>query len=63
MWMVVGHHQPAFAHQPVRRTKANLVWKDTVFVKTGETVDILLDVAHPASGWLTATSPSFEVSE
>ena len=25
----------------------NLVWKDTVLVRTGETVDILLDVTHP----------------
>ena len=25
----------------------NLVWKDTVLVKTGETVDILLDVSNP----------------
>ena len=26
---------------------ANLVWKDTVLVRTGETVDILLDVTNP----------------
>jgi FtsP/CotA-like multicopper oxidase with cupredoxin domain len=25
----------------------NLAWKDTVLVKTGETVDILLDVTNP----------------
>jgi len=25
----------------------NLVWKDTVLVRTGETIDILLDVTHP----------------
>ena len=25
----------------------NLVWKDTVLVRTGETMDILLDVSHP----------------
>ena len=25
----------------------NLVWKDTVLVRTGETVDILVDVTHP----------------
>jgi FtsP/CotA-like multicopper oxidase with cupredoxin domain len=25
----------------------NLVWKDTVLVPTGQTVDILLDVTHP----------------
>jgi FtsP/CotA-like multicopper oxidase with cupredoxin domain len=25
----------------------NLVWKDTVLVRTGETVDILLDVSEP----------------
>ena len=28
-------------------TEENLVWKDTVLVRTGETVDILLDVTHP----------------
>jgi FtsP/CotA-like multicopper oxidase with cupredoxin domain len=27
--------------------ESNLVWKDTVLVPTGETVDILLDVTHP----------------
>jgi FtsP/CotA-like multicopper oxidase with cupredoxin domain len=27
--------------------KENLVWKDTVLVRTGETVDILLDVTNP----------------
>ena len=36
----------------------NLVWKDTVLVRTGETVDILLSVTNPGSGWRTATSPS-----
>jgi FtsP/CotA-like multicopper oxidase with cupredoxin domain len=29
----------------------NLVWKDTVFVRTGETVDILLDVTNPGT-WM-----------
>jgi FtsP/CotA-like multicopper oxidase with cupredoxin domain len=28
------------------KPESNLVWKDTVLVKTGETVDILLDVTH-----------------
>ena len=28
-------------------TEPNLVWKDTVLVRTGETVDILLDVTEP----------------
>ena len=28
-------------------TEANLAWKDTVLVRTGETVDILLDVTNP----------------
>ena len=28
-------------------TEKNLVWKDTVLVRTGETVDILLDVTNP----------------
>jgi FtsP/CotA-like multicopper oxidase with cupredoxin domain len=27
--------------------ESNLVWKDTVLVRTGQTVDILLDVTHP----------------
>jgi FtsP/CotA-like multicopper oxidase with cupredoxin domain len=27
--------------------ESNLVWKDSVLVRTGETVDILLDVTHP----------------
>ena len=36
----------------------NLVWKDTVLVRTGETVDILLTSRTPESGWRTATSPS-----
>jgi FtsP/CotA-like multicopper oxidase with cupredoxin domain len=27
--------------------EANLVWKDTVLVRTGETVDILLDITNP----------------
>jgi FtsP/CotA-like multicopper oxidase with cupredoxin domain len=30
-----------------RAPEENLVWKDTVLVKTGETVDILLDVTNP----------------
>ena len=28
-------------------TEPNLVWKDTTLVRTGETVDILLDVTNP----------------
>ena len=28
-------------------TEPNLVWKDTVLIRTGETVDILLDVTNP----------------
>ncbi len=28
-------------------TEPNLVWKDTVLVRTGETIDILLDVTNP----------------
>jgi FtsP/CotA-like multicopper oxidase with cupredoxin domain len=28
-------------------TEQNLVWKDTVLVRTGETIDILLDVTNP----------------
>ena len=27
--------------------EANLVWKDTVLVRAGQTVDILLDVTNP----------------
>jgi FtsP/CotA-like multicopper oxidase with cupredoxin domain len=30
-----------------RVTEANLVWKDTVLVRTGQTVDILFDVTNP----------------
>ena len=33
--------------RPRRRAEPNLVWKDTVLVRTGETVDILLDVTNP----------------
>jgi len=29
------------------RPEENLVWKDTVLIRTGETVDILLDVSNP----------------
>ena len=29
----------------------NLVWKDTVLVRTGETIDILLDITH-AGRWM-----------
>jgi len=36
----------------------NLVWKDTVLVRTGQVVDILFDVSNPGCGWPTATSPS-----
>ena len=32
-------------------TEPNLVWKDTVLVRTGETVDILLDVTNPGT-WM-----------
>ena len=32
-------------------TEPNLVWKDTVLVPTGQTVDILLDVTH-AGVWM-----------
>ena len=31
--------------------EANLVWKDTVLVRAGQTVDILLDVTNPGS-WM-----------
>ena len=33
------------------RPDPNLVWKDTVLVRTGEVVDILLDVTHPGE-WM-----------
>jgi FtsP/CotA-like multicopper oxidase with cupredoxin domain len=36
----------------------HLVWKDTVAVRTGQTVDILLDVTNPRVWRLTATSPN-----
>ena len=29
------------------KPEANLVWKDTVLLRAGETVDILLDVSNP----------------
>jgi len=32
-------------------SEPNLVWKDTVLVRTGEQVDILLDVTHPGA-WM-----------
>ena len=38
----------AFPDPVARRVvEPNLVWKDTVLVPTGQTVDILLDVTHP----------------
>ncbi|MGO4691218.1 multicopper oxidase domain-containing protein [Glaciibacter sp. 2TAF33] len=30
-----------------RRPRPNLVWKDTVLVPAGQTVDILLEVSNP----------------
>jgi FtsP/CotA-like multicopper oxidase with cupredoxin domain len=33
------------------KPEPNLVWKDTVLVRTGETVDIVLDVTHPGT-WM-----------
>ncbi|MGH8869898.1 MAG: multicopper oxidase domain-containing protein [Actinomycetes bacterium] len=52
--------------------ESNLVWKDTVLVRTGETVDILLDVTNPGL-WMahchiaehheTGMMFSFEVTE
>ena len=38
-------------------TEANLVWKDTVLVRSGETVDILLGVSEAGQWTATATSP------
>jgi FtsP/CotA-like multicopper oxidase with cupredoxin domain len=53
-------------------TEENLVWKDTVLVRTGETVDVLLDVTNPGL-WMahchiaehheSGMMFSFEVSE
>ena len=34
-----------------RTPEQNLVWNDTVLVRTGETVDILLDMTH-AARWM-----------
>ena len=34
-------------HGNARQLEPNLAWKDTVLVRTGETVDILLDVTNP----------------
>jgi hypothetical protein len=36
----------------------NLVWKDTVLVRSGETVTSCSTSPTRAAGWLTATSPS-----
>ena len=33
------------------RSKKNLMWKDTVLVPTGKTVDILLECSNPGS-WM-----------
>ena len=38
--------------------ESNLVWKDTVLVRTGETVDILLDVGNPGLWMAHCQSPS-----
>ena len=43
--------RPLPGPQPRRRVEPNLVWKDTVLVRTGETVDILLDVTN-AGRWM-----------
>lgn len=37
---------------------ANLVWKDTVLVRSNQTVDICLMSRTRAYGWPTATSPN-----
>jgi FtsP/CotA-like multicopper oxidase with cupredoxin domain len=39
-------------------TEEHLVWKDTVVVRIGQTVDILLDVTNRRVWRLTATSPN-----
>jgi FtsP/CotA-like multicopper oxidase with cupredoxin domain len=39
-------------------TEPNLVWKDTVLVRAGETVDILLDVTNVGRWMAHCTSPS-----
>ena len=36
----------------------NLVWKDTVLVRTGQTVDIMFDVTNPVLRMAIAISPS-----
>jgi hypothetical protein len=28
----------------------NLVWKDTVLIRTGQTVDVIFDVSNPGFG-------------
>ena len=59
IWDIVnksgGWHHPFHIHGAGRFIvlsrndvpEENLVWKDTVLVRTGETVDILLDVSNP----------------
>jgi FtsP/CotA-like multicopper oxidase with cupredoxin domain len=39
-------------------TKPDLVWWDTVLVRTGQTVDILFDVTNPGPVGRITTSPS-----
>ena len=38
--------------------QSNLVWKDTVLIRTGQTVDILFDATKPGLGRRTAITPN-----
>ena len=67
-----AHHPPILVLSRDGAVEPNLVWKDTVLVRTGETVDILLDVTNPGL-WMahchiaehheSGMMFSFEVSE
>ena len=54
-------HHPFHIHGPARflvlsrdgQPEPNLVWKDTVLLRSGQIVDILLDVSSPGV-WMTA---------
>ena len=42
-----ARRRPLPGSGPRRRAQPNLVWKDTVLVRTGQTVDIMFDVTNP----------------
>jgi FtsP/CotA-like multicopper oxidase with cupredoxin domain len=46
-----GHSASAASGLHAVDSRANLVWKDTVLVPTGQTIDVLFDVTH-AGVWM-----------